>query len=211
MDIRTKRAVGDEQIARLQMSLGVGHGCHVVRAHRRSSDVEDQARRRVKARQQMGHGEAAALRLCAGLAEVFLQLGCIRHGKARAVKVMNAMPVPMFIVGVGVLVGRGAAALKQLIEQFLWQAYPRLAISSCAEVIVSQMAHLATCDVAMQDLLGKQLNRGQRIECALAPSVAEVITSLFDPLFVEELLQIILDLPEGLGRITIRGLLFEGW
>ena len=93
--------------------------------------------------------------------------------------------MPTVIVSVSALIGNGTAALKQLIEQFSWQACPRLAIRGCDEVFVSQMADFTAGDVAVEHLLDKQLNRSQRIERALSPGVAQVMAGLFDPLFVE--------------------------
>ena len=48
----------------------------------------------VEQRQEMGHGEAAAGSLDAGLAEVLLEFGHIGHGEARAVGDEHAVAVP---------------------------------------------------------------------------------------------------------------------
>ena len=52
----------------------------------------------------------------------------------------------------------------------------------------------------MQYLLNKQLYGRHGIERALAPSVADVMASLFDAFFAKELIQIILDPPQRLGE-----------
>jgi hypothetical protein len=66
--------------------------------------------------QEMGHGEAAAGLLDAGLAEVLLEFGRIGHGEARAIGDEHTMAVPF--PGV---VHRGPDPVSDAAEQLLKQ------------------------------------------------------------------------------------------
>jgi len=123
----------------------------------------------------VGHREAAAVGLGAGLAELRSQFGGIGHGEARAVEQEDAVAVPEFR-GVGGVEPAAAAGDggEQALEEAEGQPAAGLAVGGIGEVQPGEVAEQAAGAVAVQDLLDKEQGGGQRGEGALAVVPAEV-------------------------------------
>src|SRR5512146_215875 len=91
---RAKRAVAQDDVARLQFAVQLRDARHVVRAERSRQRLLKQPAAEMNQRQPMGGGEAAARRLSARLSKVFSQFVGGGHRKAGAVQQEQAMPQP---------------------------------------------------------------------------------------------------------------------
>ena len=130
-------------------------------------------------RQEMGHGEAAAGVLDAGLAEVLLEFGRIGHGEARAVGDEDAVAVPAAVVVDRGFDPRGDAA-EQLLEQGQGQAAAGLARGRVGEVEAADPDEVIDGGIAAEDLDEEQVDEGDRIEEAGAPGVLDLTAGVDD-------------------------------
>ena len=98
MGERAETAVAQQHIVLAKLGMELCHPGHVVRAQRCGQDLDEHPRADVEQRQKMGHGEAAAGLLAAGLAEVLLEFGHVGHGEARAIGDEHAVAMPGAVV-----------------------------------------------------------------------------------------------------------------
>ena len=131
------------------------------------------------------------------------QLGRIRHRIAAAVHDVNAMSAPAvrFIAKViGVI--QFAARLvhdrtMDTLNQPQRQACPRLTPGGIGKILVGQMAHRRTGDIAVGDLLNKKPKRVAGRERGVAEEMALSQRQLIDPLRQEKIVRAIANVTEG--------------
>jgi len=169
--------------------------------------VQQVAGARVEQRQQVGRGEAAAGRLGAGLAELLLEFGCVRHGEAGAVEQPDAMAAP---AAAGVAAGVGQAApgdgAAEAVEEGYRQAAAGLAVGRVGKVQPSEVPQPGGGDVALQDLAEEEVGGDDGGEGALAEGEAEFVAVLADERFGDMLREVALDAAQGLGDSKHGGL-----
>ena len=101
VSIRAKPAIAGQHVAHLKHGMKPRHLPHLMGPQRRGEDGDEQTRPGMEERQDLGHREAATRLLPAGLTEVLLQLGGVRHGEGGAIGEEDAMAVPATVVVVG--------------------------------------------------------------------------------------------------------------
>ena len=172
MGERAEAAVGHQDIAGREQREDPGDARHVMRPQRRRDDLQQQPGAGVEQRQDVGHREAAALGLVAGLAEVGLQRGGVGHGERRAVDQEGAMAAPA-----ADRLGVGDQGLDHVAEQGLedGQGEPAtgLAEGGGGEGAAGQQRDVGQGGVAVEDLDEEPVDDGRRgQEAARAPGVS---------------------------------------
>ncbi|RIK74299.1 MAG: hypothetical protein DCC68_23365 [Planctomycetota bacterium] len=94
MDIRREGRVTHQDVSRAEFRMQQADLRHVVRPQRRCQLLDQQTALGVEHRQPMSHGRTTARPLTSRLAEMGLQLGRVRHRKARAVHQERSMTEP---------------------------------------------------------------------------------------------------------------------
>ena len=144
----------------------------------------------------MRHGKAAADALAAGLTEFLLELRRIGHAEGRAVDVKGAMAAP----AAGVVEGRtqgGADASQQGLQHRQRQTASRFTIGGLAERLVAKVLKSGHGEVAVKNLYHEELNGGNRVEEALAKTIADLAADGGDLPRVENLGKVFLNPPQG--------------
>ena len=181
---RTEAAVAQQHIVFMKLRMDLRHPGHVVGVQRAGQGLQEHPRADVEQRQQMGHGEAAAGLLAAGLAEVLAEFGHVGHGETRAVDDEHPMPVPAPGVVDDGREPLGDAA-EQLLEQRQRQATARLTVGRGGEFESAESDQMIDGRVAVEDLAEKQVNDGDGVKQTGAPSVADLAAGVEDHRSVE--------------------------
>ena len=111
--------------------MNCGHLRHVVGAQRRRQDLPQGAGTGVEQGHQMGRGKPARGLLCAGLAEVLLQLLGVGHREAGPIHHEDAVAAPPALV-VAVATAWGHEGVGHVAEQALQDAQGE-SLAGCAE------------------------------------------------------------------------------
>jgi hypothetical protein len=191
--------------------VGQGGVGQVVGAVRGRDGPQQEAAVAVEQGQQVGHREAAALRLGVGLPEGLLEFGRVGHGEVGAVEEEEAVALP---AAARVVVGLGAAAsddgLLQAVEEGDGQAGAGLAVGRLGEVEPGQVTQLGGGGVAEEHLAQEQVGGDNRGQGALAEAVAAVAADSQQQGLGDGLGEVALDATQGVGDSEHGGLRCDG-
>jgi hypothetical protein len=129
---------------------------------------------------------------------MFVQGGCIRHGKTRAIGPKGAMAQPAPLVERFALQSRTYRAEK-LLEYRKRELHARLTIRGRGDVELGEMTEVRARGITVKNLDEKQRGCRHRIERALPPSIGDTTTSRQDGVGLELACPILLKLFDHLG------------
>ena len=179
MGERTEASVAQQNVVLAKLGMDLRHSGHIVSAQRRGHDLHEHSRTDMEQRQKVGDGKTAARLLFAGLAEVLLKFGCVRHGEAGAVGHEHPVPMP----GLGV-VDYGSElfgnAAEQLSKQRKGQATARLAVGRASERETTDSNHMIDGGIAVEDLVEEQMDDGDGVQQTSAPRVLDLTAGVQD-------------------------------
>ena len=179
MSIGAEPSISQHDVAGLQLPgdrRGLGH---LVSPQRGRGRPEQHPGGEVEERQPLGHGEAAALLLATGLAEVTLQLGHVGHREARPVNDPDPVPEPSRTGRVGGSEG-GGGRLQERVVDGQWEPFASLTVGAVGEGPDAEMDDMANGGVAVEDLEQEEIDGGRGVEDASPPRVAGLTAGRFD-------------------------------
>ena len=182
MRIGAESPVSQHQVAGLQLAGDRRALGHLVGPERGRRGTEQHAGGEIEQSEPLRHGEATALALATGLAEVALQFGYVGHGEARAIDQPDPMTEPTRSVG-GSGSERGGGLLEEPLEDGQRETLAGLAVGTDAERPTAEMDHMLTGRIPVEDLKQEEVDRGGGVEESVPPAVTVLATSLLNGVF----------------------------